>query len=150
MAELSSPRPLFGGGGGGGFFGGEIERGGGGGGGGLQTLGGGDGGMLREDGGGGGDGAGGGVVPREGVGEVSESEITEDVADVKSLALACFLPVSEIAHVGRQLADTLGASRRLHQVHKEPVTAQSAPSPARIDWATAENAVTFNNVGFNI
>ena len=91
MAELSSPRPLFGGGGGGGFFGGEIERGGGGGLGGLPTLGGGDGGMLREDGGGGGGGAGGGVVPREGVGEVSESEITEDVADVKSLALACFL-----------------------------------------------------------
>ena len=35
------------------------------------------------------------------------------------LALACFLPVSEIVHVGRQLADTLEAARRLHQVHNE-------------------------------
>ena len=29
------------------------------------------------------------------------------------------------------------------------MTVQSAPSPAPIDWATAENAVTFNNVGFS-
>tara|TARA_B100001250_G_scaffold362712_1_gene341583 strand:- start:8559 stop:12140 length:3582 start_codon:yes stop_codon:yes gene_type:complete len=65
------------------------------------------------------------------------------------LALACFLPVSEIAHVGRQLADTLGASRRLHQVHNEPVMVQSPPSPARIASTNAEDAVTFNNVGFS-
>ena len=38
------------------------------------------------------------------------------------LAMASFLPVSEIAHVGRQLADTLGAARRLHAVDREPVT----------------------------
>ena len=37
------------------------------------------------------------------------------------LALAAFLPVSEIAHVGRQLADTLGATRRLYAVHNEEV-----------------------------
>ncbi len=37
------------------------------------------------------------------------------------LAMAAFLPVSEIAEVGRQLADTLGATRRLHAVHSEPV-----------------------------
>ncbi|MBT6117920.1 MAG: ABC transporter ATP-binding protein, partial [Rhodospirillaceae bacterium] len=30
------------------------------------------------------------------------------------LAMAAFLPVSEIAQVGRQLADTLGATRRVH------------------------------------
>src|SRR6185312_9043442 len=30
------------------------------------------------------------------------------------LAMAAFLPVSEIAQIGRQLADTLGATRRLH------------------------------------
>lgn len=35
------------------------------------------------------------------------------------LAMAAFLPVSEIAHVGRQLADTLGATRRLHAVEAE-------------------------------
>ncbi len=37
------------------------------------------------------------------------------------LAMAAFLPVSEIANVGRQLAETLGATRRLHAVHDEPV-----------------------------
>ncbi|MCP5366175.1 MAG: thiol reductant ABC exporter subunit CydC [Hyphomicrobiales bacterium] len=43
------------------------------------------------------------------------------------LAMAAFLPVSEIAHVGRQLADTLGATRRLHAVHAEPVPVQDGP-----------------------
>jgi ATP-binding cassette subfamily C protein CydCD len=38
------------------------------------------------------------------------------------LAMAAFLPVSEIAHVGRQLADTLGATRRVHAVHSEPAS----------------------------
>jgi ATP-binding cassette subfamily C protein CydCD len=37
------------------------------------------------------------------------------------LAMAAFLPVSEIANIGRQLADTLGATRRLHAVHGEEV-----------------------------
>jgi ATP-binding cassette subfamily C protein CydCD len=37
------------------------------------------------------------------------------------LAMAAFLPISEIAEIGRQLADTLGATRRLHAVHSEPV-----------------------------
>ena len=35
------------------------------------------------------------------------------------LAMAAFLPVSEIAHIGRQLADTLGATRRLYAVHND-------------------------------
>ena len=95
-------------------------------------------------------GLGGLAVVVTGAGLVSRGNLTPATLPLLTLlALACFLPVSEIAHVGRQLADTLGASRRLHQVHKEPVTVQSAPSPARIDWATAENAVTFNNVGFS-
>ena len=40
------------------------------------------------------------------------------------MAMAAFLPISEIADVSRQLADTLGATRRLHAVHSEeaPVT----------------------------
>ena len=37
------------------------------------------------------------------------------------LAMAAFLPVSEIAQVGRQLADTLGATRRLYALFNEPV-----------------------------
>ena len=43
------------------------------------------------------------------------------------LALSSFLPVSEIAHVGRQLADTLGATRRLHAVHSQPVVVSDGP-----------------------
>ena len=35
--------------------------------------------------------------------------------------MAAFLPVSELAHIGRQLADTLGATRRLYAVRHEPV-----------------------------
>jgi len=37
------------------------------------------------------------------------------------LAMSAFVPVWEIAQVGRQLADTLGAARRVHAVHDEPV-----------------------------
>ena len=38
------------------------------------------------------------------------------------LAMSAFVPVWEIAQVGRQLADTLGATRRVYAVHSEPVT----------------------------
>jgi len=37
------------------------------------------------------------------------------------LAMAAFLPVSEIAQIGRQLADTLGAARRIYGLYNEPV-----------------------------
>ena len=37
------------------------------------------------------------------------------------LAMAAFLPVSEIAQIGRQLADTLGATRRFYGLAHEPV-----------------------------
>ena len=48
------------------------------------------------------------------------------------LAMAAFLPVSEIADIGRQLADTLGATRRLHAVHSEPVPVQDGPREAEL------------------
>ena len=37
------------------------------------------------------------------------------------LAMAAFLPVSEIAQIGRELADTLGATRRIYALENEPV-----------------------------
>ncbi|MEE9210265.1 MAG: ATP-binding cassette domain-containing protein, partial [Kiloniellales bacterium] len=43
------------------------------------------------------------------------------------LAMSAFLPVSEIANVGRQLADTLGATRRVYAVHDEPVMVADGP-----------------------
>ena len=43
------------------------------------------------------------------------------------IAVAAFLPVSEIAQVGRQLADTIASTRRLHVVHAEPVCIVDGP-----------------------
>ena len=49
------------------------------------------------------------------------------------LAMAAFLPVSEIAHVGRQLADTLGATRRVHAVHSEVASVVDGPGTPPAD-----------------
>ena len=49
------------------------------------------------------------------------------------LAMSAFLPVSEIANIGRQLADTLGATRRLYAVHNEPVAVADGPGVDRAD-----------------
>ena len=46
------------------------------------------------------------------------------------LAMAAFLPVSEIAQVGRQLADTLGATRRIYALYNEPVPVTDGPGVA--------------------
>ncbi len=43
------------------------------------------------------------------------------------LAMAAFLPVSEIAQIGRQLADTLGATRRYYGLENEPVPVTDGP-----------------------
>ena len=63
------------------------------------------------------------------------------------LAVAAFLPVSEIANVGRQLADTFASSRRLQAVASEPVTVSDGPltpaAPAR-----GGSAVRFERVSF--
>ncbi len=64
------------------------------------------------------------------------------------LAMAAFLPVSEIAHIGRQLADTLGATRRLYAVHNEKVAVTDGagvPLPTVRGGASLE----FSNVDFS-
>jgi ATP-binding cassette subfamily C protein CydCD len=43
------------------------------------------------------------------------------------LAMSAFVPVWEIAQVGRQLADTLAATRRVGAIHAEPVTVADGP-----------------------
>ena len=65
------------------------------------------------------------------------------------LAMATFLPVSEIAHIGRQLADTLGATRRLHAVHSAEVAVTDGPGakPAPGAPALALEGVDFAYVG---
>ena len=46
------------------------------------------------------------------------------------LSMAAFLPISEISNVGRQLADTLGSTRRLYAVDNEPVPVKDGPGVA--------------------
>ncbi len=59
---------------------------------------------------------------------VSDAQLDAGLLPVLTLlAMAAFLPVSEIAHVGRQLADTLGATRRLYAVHNERVSVADGP-----------------------
>ncbi len=64
------------------------------------------------------------------------------------LAMAAFLPVSEIADIGRQLADTLGATRRLNAVHSEPVLLTDGTLHAEDGPADGADLV-FENVTFN-
>ena len=69
------------------------------------------------------------------------------------LAMSAFVPVWEIAQVGRQLADTLAATRRVHAVHAEPVRIADGPGvaipgPRRDDAAViALQVVTFTYPG---
>ncbi len=64
------------------------------------------------------------------------------------LAMAAFLPVSEIAHVGRQLADTFSATRRLDVVLREPETVTDGPvtQAPHLDGGVD---IAFDSVGFN-
>ena len=61
------------------------------------------------------------------------------------LAMAAFLPVSEIAQIGRQLADTLGATRRYYGIQNEPVPVTDGPGapPADGPAALALDGVSF-------
>jgi ATP-binding cassette subfamily C protein CydCD len=69
------------------------------------------------------------------------------------LAMSAFVPVWEIAQVGRQLADTLAATRRVHAVHGEPVLIADGPGvvlpgPRREEAAAiALHDVTFTYPG---
>src|SRR5439155_14344734 len=62
------------------------------------------------------------------------------------LALASFLPISEIAQVGRQLADTIASTRRYYAVQREqpPVVDGRLRPPAPVGGS----AIRFEAVGF--
>ena len=63
------------------------------------------------------------------------------------LAMAAFLPVSEIAQIGRQLADTLGATRRFYALENEPIlVADGAGMTSSHEGATA---LSLDNVSFS-
>jgi ATP-binding cassette subfamily C protein CydCD len=62
------------------------------------------------------------------------------------VAVSAFLPISEIAQVSRQLADTIASTRRLHAVHSEQPAVSDGPlcPPA----PAGGSAVRFAGVGF--
>ncbi|MBL7036184.1 MAG: ABC transporter ATP-binding protein, partial [SAR324 cluster bacterium] len=62
------------------------------------------------------------------------------------LAMSAFLPVSEIAQIGRQLADTLGATRRIYALEKEPVLIADGDGEKSGDFSFG---FSFRNVSFS-
>ena len=62
------------------------------------------------------------------------------------VSISAFLPVSEIAQVGRQLADTIASTRRLHVVHAEPVVITDGP--LQPDAPAGGSALRFDDVTF--
>ena len=64
------------------------------------------------------------------------------------LAMAAFLPISEIAHVGRQLADTLGSTRRLYAVHNEETTVRDGQEQLTDD-DKSDSYIEVNHVDFS-
>ena len=66
------------------------------------------------------------------------------------LATSAFLPVSEIAHVSRQLADTFASAHRLRAVHDEPVLVTDGPGIVALPVARgAGAAIEIAHVDFN-
>jgi len=61
------------------------------------------------------------------------------------LAMSAFLPVSEIAQIGRQLADTMGATRRIYALENEPVVIDDGTDETPGDLSSG---VCFRNVSF--
>ena len=67
------------------------------------------------------------------------------------LAMGAFMPVAELAQVGRRLGDTLGATRRLTAVHSEHVAVLDGPGAAVRGDGAAGGGVSegaFARVGF--
>lgn len=61
------------------------------------------------------------------------------------LAMAAFLPVSEIAQIGRQLADTLGSTRRVYALANEPIPVRDGKGVAA---HTGPASLALENVTF--
>ena len=78
----------------------------------------------------------------------SQGSLSDNVLPLLTIiALASFIPISEVAQVAKQLADTLGSSRRLFAVHDEPVPVTDGPGVA-LGRAHVEGAVSFDDVRF--
>ena len=65
------------------------------------------------------------------------------------LAMGAFMPVAELAQVGRRLGDTLGATRRLTAVHNERAAVADGPGAQPAPAATPQpSAAALAEVGF--
>ncbi len=62
------------------------------------------------------------------------------------IALSSFLPISEIAQVSRQLADTIASTRRLHAVHR--VAPSVVDGPLRPPEPKGGSAICFEGASF--
>ena len=83
-------------------------------------------------------GFGGLAVVVTGAALASDGRIDDGVLPLLTLlAMASFLPVSEIAQIGRQLADTLGATRRIYALANEPVPVVDGPGGPPVDGPVA-------------
>ena len=79
----------------------------------------------------------------------TQGNLTGNLLPLLSLiALSSFIPVSELAQVGKQLADTLGSSRRVFAVHDEPVPVQDGKGVHEPRDAAQGSAVAFSDVEF--
>ena len=65
------------------------------------------------------------------------------------LSVAAFAPVSDIARTMKQLMETLAASRRLFEIHDEPVPVIDGPGVADDPQASAAPSLLFDAVGFD-
>ena len=92
-------------------------------------------------------GLGGLAVIAAGAGLVAAGRLDPPILPLLTLlALAAFIPLWEVAQVGRQLADTLGATRRVHAIHAEPVPVRDGPGvpgPRATDAVLTLRDVTF-------
>jgi ATP-binding cassette subfamily C protein CydCD len=63
------------------------------------------------------------------------------------LATSAFLPLSEIAHVSRQLADTFASAHRLRSVREEPIMVRDGPGAPALT-SHCGGAIAVRSVGF--
>lgn len=94
-------------------------------------------------------GLGGLAVAIVGATMVSNGSLDPAVLPLATLiAMAAFLPVSEIANIGRLLADTLGSTRRIYAVQLEPVPVRDGAGVVAQNGHVTQTA-NFNDVRFS-
>ena len=94
-------------------------------------------------------GLGGLAVVVVGAGLVNAGRLESGILPLLTLlSMAAFLPISEISNVGRQLADTLGATRRLYAVDNESVPVTDGNGVPELKDAVSGLQVTLDAVDF--